>query len=252
MFELKCHGCGTVGAVNKVTAGLRCSCGSRDLDLNDASAGGFAEWMGVKVASPQHPSGGTGFDDARPDPLQGWSEYPGPHPGFNPMSNDEPASPECPTCKGSGKDIRDNRNNGICRECKGTGHMTPTTTPQPTQDASSGPNKTTVPFFSSLAARCPLCRTAKTQLVPDHREHAWWRCASCGPLADLDVQCGINPFLPSTPFTPQRGFTSQGSTTDQPDGRVLRLFATVAQTNPGLTQREALGLVRRTIAHYGE
>lgn len=252
MFELRCHGCGTVGSVNKITAGLRCSCGSRDLDLNDTAATTFADWMGAKTASPQHPSGGTGFDDPRPDPLQGWSQFEGPHPGPNEMSNNEPASPECPTCKGSGKDIRDNRNNGICRECGGTGDMTPTTTPEATQDASSGPNKTSVPFFGSLAARCPLCRTARTQLVPDHREHAWWKCAGCGPLADLDTCPEVNPFLPSTRFTRQTGFSAQASSTTEPNGRVLRLFATVAQTNPGLTQREALGLVRRTIARYGE
>jgi hypothetical protein len=247
-YDLKCHGCQTVGSVNRITAGLRCSCGSTDLDVMDQPPS-FLEFMGVQASS-----GGTGWTGPRSDSLDGWNVYQGPMPGPNPMSNNEPDSPVCPTCHGSGEDIRDNRNNGICRECGGSGHMTPTTTPRPTQVAphADSSHTTKVPFMGTrkLSARCPLCRTAYTQLTPDHEDHAWWKCAACGPLADLDKHPSINPFLPSARFARHRGFRATASASSTRTGRVLRMFTAVTGANPGLTQREALGLVRRTIAKY--
>lgn len=262
MIEIICHGCRTIGAVNRVTAGLRCSCGSTDLDLHEPGAESFFEFMGVKTASPAHPSGGTGFDKAMPDPLKGWAvdnpEELHDMPGVNESSNHEPASPTCPVCKGSGKDITDNRNNGTCRECGGSGHLTPTTTAREPQVAdSANEHRTSTPFFGSLAARidaaCPSCRTAATELVPDRREHAWWRCGSCGPLADLEANTWLNPFGTLAGFRRQPGFKAHGTRglrKTTPDGQILTMFAAVRAQNPGLSDREALGLVRRTVAKY--
>jgi rubredoxin len=69
-----CHGCGVTGSVERVTAALQCGCGSNDLDI----------WDGQKVAA----SPGTGWNEPRPNVLEGWNEYEGPEVGPNPNGVD--------------------------------------------------------------------------------------------------------------------------------------------------------------------
>lgn len=140
MNTLICHGCRTVGSVDRITAGLRCTCGSDDLDLFDPSELTFLEYMGAAHGP------GTGWNVTRPDPLDGWSQYAGPMPGANPMPT--PAGPDrCPECKGQKVDIRDG---GLCRACKGTGKRTPTFSeaPEPLVKRHNYPStQTSVPFM---------------------------------------------------------------------------------------------------------
>jgi hypothetical protein len=146
-----CHGCQTVGAVNRVTATLRCTCGSDDLDLYEGARQvqhfdrtaldqGFLAFMGVTANS-----GGTGWGQPMPDALQGWNQYAGPMPGPNPNGNARDAGDDlCPTCHGDGFDMQD----GVsCRECGGSGHVTPTTSVTPKPLTPKRPGQTSVPFM---------------------------------------------------------------------------------------------------------
>jgi hypothetical protein len=107
-----CHGCGTRAMVNRVTASLRCTCGSADLDLDDDLQTTASE----HVAYPHGP--GTGWGNPQ-DLTRGWSDYEGPLPSPNPVGsppvND---SMRCPSCHGSGYDVQDKT---LCRECNGAG-----------------------------------------------------------------------------------------------------------------------------------
>lgn len=317
MIKIICHGCATVGAVNRVTAGLRCTCGSTDLDLFDPGAQSFLAAMGVEANS-----GGTGWGKSMPDPLRGWSEYPGPMPGRNDMSNHEPSPMRCPVCHGSGEDSRDNRNNGTCRECGGSGILTPTTTPAPPEVARHNypSTQTTVPFVGRRrratrhssdplgsaeehikattpgyngrsggsgpddqgmypkadsrspmmqvreqpdytapakplmldAAPCPECHHAPTQVVKDRNEDGWWHCPNCGPLTNIDRNPEVNPFQPDNYTGRDKGFKEAGRRSAKKTGRVLRMYSTVRRSNPGMTQREVLSLVLRTVQKYPE
>jgi len=124
MYPIQCFSCGLQFNAKRVTASLKCArCQSGDIDLFD----------GVKEAS----SGGTGWNQPRPNPLEGWAVMPATDlPGPNPRPTDS-VSPQlsggttvCPACKGSGYD---NRASGAgydeikCRNCHGTGRYTPPT-----------------------------------------------------------------------------------------------------------------------------
>lgn len=145
MVDIFCGDCGAQGSVNRVTASLQCRCGSTDLGL-----------LG-EDGTPKQASGGSGWYQPRPDPLEGWSEYEGPTPGHNPLvgrpldgmrpgdvgKNGEEV---CPVCKGSGHFPAVVSGGGydesVCRECNGTGTVHPTTGTPPveTDDATtSGP-----------------------------------------------------------------------------------------------------------------
>lgn len=124
-----CFNCGNRGVVNRVTASLRCSCGSTDIDLDDS---------GIQtVAYPHGP--GTGWGQPQ-DLTRGWSDYEGPLPSPNPASGTVPPvndSMRCPSCHGSGYDTQDKT---LCRECNGAG-VVKRSTGQPdveTNDATSG------------------------------------------------------------------------------------------------------------------
>lgn len=97
-----CHGCGLVGAVNRVTANLRCTCGSHDLDLYtgsqqqrsflaslQASRTTFAEHMTGEMPGTKHYPHQDKYPTEYPA-LPGWSEYVGPKPGLNDMDNGYP------------------------------------------------------------------------------------------------------------------------------------------------------------------
>lgn len=157
---IRCYGCGTTGWITHVTAGLRCTCGSTDLDLHEPD--------------PPARSGGETLDaafDAFPQrwrqDLPGWSEYVGPPPGPNVMDNGYPGPGQrCSVCKGSGYDLSD-RN--VCRNCQGTGiHTPPTARPEPVAvPRHKGPStQTTVPFMGKQAQRPPTVNVVHPRGLP--------------------------------------------------------------------------------------
>lgn len=139
-IDVLCLGCGHEGAVNKVTAGLRCRCGSAELVYDDtqvheaaAPVADFALYMTGKTAP-------VGTE------IPGWNLYTGPPPSPNPMSNGVQQPITCPVCRGSRYDMADRT---VCRECGGSGVVTPTTTPEPPAVARHNypSTQTTVPFM---------------------------------------------------------------------------------------------------------
>jgi hypothetical protein len=141
-IQIMCHGCGAQGAVNRVTAGLRCACGSDDIDFGRSAADvTFLEHMGVTANS-----GGTGWGKTMPDPLKGWTEFAGPHVSPNPFAVDQ-APRTCPECKGAKVDIRDG---GLCRLCGGDGKVQSGTAvkPEPLVKRHNYPStQTSTPFM---------------------------------------------------------------------------------------------------------
>lgn len=140
---LKCFGCGTVGEVNKITAGLVCTCGSTELDLYDGPGpeDTFLAYMGAAHGP------GTGWNATMPDPFKGWSQYAGPMPGKNDLPTPEPSRLRCEQCKGRGFDMLEG---GICRACKGKGvRPSPTSvSPEPLVKRHNYPStQTKVPFM---------------------------------------------------------------------------------------------------------
>lgn len=117
-IPIVCLSCGQRGAVNKVTAGLRCRCGSTELDVDD-----FEATAAQHVAYPKGPY--EGWDKPMPSKTKGWSDYEGPPPGANPVGQ-PPVNDNmiCPACHGAGYDISDKTR---CRMCNGYGTVKPTT-----------------------------------------------------------------------------------------------------------------------------
>jgi rubredoxin len=117
------------------------------------------------------------YTDPKPvgSEIAGWDVYKGPMPGKNPLQNsDDPhmGPKRCSVCKGSGYDIKDR---GTCRECGGTGFMTPTTTPEPPAVARHNypSTQTTVPFMGKKKeAAKPSVNTEQSRAAkaPD-----WWQ-----------------------------------------------------------------------------
>lgn len=277
-YTVKCFSCSHVGLVNKISAQLTCTCGSRDIDLIDPAEVTFMEFMGATANS-----GGTGWNHTMPDALDGWSEYAGPPPGANPMPTPTPNNPfTCQECQGTKVDVRDG---GTCRACKGTGTRTPTTAeaPEPMVKRHDYPStQTKVPFMGrrrtatqpstrTLApspysdeglararrkgypmqeASCPKCGHSPTHLV-NSNTGAWWHCPNCGPLVNMDKHPEVDPYNPPADFEPNsRSFKPLGRR--KPAGRVFEMVAMVAENNPGLTHREVITLVRRTAQKYAE
>lgn len=315
MIELTCKGCRSTGTVNRRTAGLRCTCGSRE--FAEVGEIGFLDFM----AAAHGP--GTGWGQPKPDPLKGWSEYAGPMPGANPDYAGHPASDEdCPQCHGSGQSLREE-----CRACFGSGKHTPPTVSGPAPLVARHPGQTSTPFVgrrkkggrsandrdpSSMpspmdilrqttpgfgergqagpdssgmypqadsyspmvqarepkdysdealakagpyvmhGASCPNCGGAPTHLVKDSKDDAWWHCPNCGPLANIDKNPEINPYDEHDEFAPQSGFKSKANRGASKTGRALAMIAKVHTTNPGLRQREVVGLVLRALKRYPE
>jgi hypothetical protein len=112
-----CGSCGARGSVAKVTAGLQCRCGSKDLGLDgvDPKPSRVAS---QHVAYPQGPH--TGWGKPMPSPTRGWSDYAGPIPTTVPRTPPVSDSQVCPACNGSGYDTIDKT---MCRECNGSGRI---------------------------------------------------------------------------------------------------------------------------------
>jgi hypothetical protein len=143
MIEIICHGCLATAHVNRVTAGLRCVCGSHDIDLLDPAT------LPEVLAKAHGP--GTGWGRTMPDPLKGWNEYAGPMPGANPNYVGEPAQPyRCPNCKGSGWSLREK-----CRACQGSGLYHPTTSQTREPQVAKHPGQTKRPFMGQRRTAAP-------------------------------------------------------------------------------------------------
>lgn len=104
--------------------------------------------------------------------------------------------------------------------------------------------------YAMQDAICPRCEHAPTHLVPS-ATGAWWHCPNCGPLTNIDKHPEVNP------YDPPAGFKRQDPTSFRPvgrrrkaTGRVFDMVITVASTNPGLSDREVVTLVRRTAQKY--
>lgn len=282
-----CWGCAEHGVVNKVTAGLRCSCGSNDLDLYEASPAQLAR---VAAVHTPNPGAFTSFmvsaSQSVGDEIKGWDVYKGPMPGPNSMNNGVGQPVRCSVCRGSGYDIQDK---AICRECGGSGQITPTTTAEPPAVAKHNypSTQTSVPFmgrrkqsdietktapdwwspkeynhqpeqaFAMPGAKCPNgnCGASTTNLVHDYKDDAWWHCPSCGPLANVDRNPEINPYSPPEGFKPKpRQFRESKKIfgKQQKTGRLMKVIASVGTQNPGLRRREIVGLARETVRRYPE
>lgn len=153
-INIVCMRCGFTGAVNKVTAGLRCTCGSDDLDLytgSDEQRAHLARLHRTEASAPGAPTFAQFMlgskTTAGPKNVEpNWDEYEGPMPGPNPMSNGVGVVP-CPVCHGEGYDLQDG---GPCRECGGDGDVHPTTAnPEPPAVAKHNypSTQTRVPFM---------------------------------------------------------------------------------------------------------
>lgn len=147
-FPIKCYDCGHAFDTMRVTASLKCArCGSQEIDLDDRTA-----------------SGGTGWGQNRPDPLNGWNDYVGPLPGPNPYASTNNVgdnTARCQACGGSGMDSRASGggyNEIPCRNCHGTGiAANHTTSPGGTNDPnSSGPQVGGARFQAGRRSSDPL------------------------------------------------------------------------------------------------
>jgi uncharacterized Zn finger protein (UPF0148 family) len=168
-YTVKCFSCQNVGVINKISAQLTCTCGSRDIDLIDPAEITFLEFMGVTASS-----GGTGWNHTMPDPLDGWDEYAGPPPGANPFSAPAPNNPfACQECQGTKVDVRDG---GTCRACKGTGTRTPTTAeaPEPMVKRHDYPStQTKIPFMGRHRSAAPERTLRSPEEVIKHTTPGW-------------------------------------------------------------------------------
>jgi hypothetical protein len=324
-----CFSCGNQACVNRVTANLRCRCGSTDVDLFDGSPEQLQALAMAKIAR-------TSFLDFMREgastpvgsEIKGWNVYEGPMPGPNPWGSPATAGAPCPACHGNKFDLQDG---GPCRECGGSGVMTPTTSVSPAPLVARHPEPTTqtkIPFmarrrvtaaptvedvlrattpdysdrggkrppkgdgtpfswddtgthypradsmspatryrqerdysqtppghFAMPGAACPNCGADPTHLVKDHKENAWWHCPNCGPLANIDQHPQIDPYAPEEGFTPNSGGFKEGKTATyegQDRGSLLRMVATTAQANSGLSPREVVFLARAAVSRYLE
>lgn len=290
-----CWDCTAHAVVSKVASNLRCRCGSTDIDLYDPTNTAIQQRIAMvaELTAPKKPLDFVSFMTKRATPvgteIPGWDVYKGPMPGPNPMQNSDDAHmqpPRCPVCHGAGYDIQDR---GKCRECGGTGFMTPTTTSEPPAVARHQypSTQTTVPFMGKKAAKpstnteqsratnppdwwtpkeyehkqeaplvlrgakCPSCASPNTHLVTAANEHGWWSCPSCGPLADIDRHPNIDPYNPPSGFKPKaRSFKAASKSTGS--ARVASIMVSIAEHNPGLEPREILGLARHTARRYPE
>lgn len=295
--HLFCWDCTAHAVVPKVASNMRCRCGSSDIDLYDPEHEGQRQRIAhvASLRAPQKPVDFVSFMTKQATApvgteIPGWDVYKGPMPGANPMQNsDDPhmQAKRCPVCKGSGYDLHDHN---TCRECGGTGFMTPTTTPEPPAVARHNypSTQTTVPFMGKKTsakpsvnteqsravrtpngwtpmdythkqesplvlrgAKCPTCAAPNTHLVTAANEHGWWSCPNCGPLADIDRHPDIDPYNPPSGFKPKpRSF--KAASKDSSPARIMSMAASIAEQNPGLNQREILGLARQTARRYPE
>lgn len=313
--------------LSAITASLRCSCGSSDLDVFEPrTAAGPKEYSSASV--PTH---------SAPPTIEGWNEYEGPMPGKNTESNGIPTPITCPVCHGSGFDPQDSEGGGFggkCRTCHGTGFYTPMTSatppmvarhpypstqtkvpfmgspgttanakgfsdpmqveyqlrhtdPQYDPQGPKGPENKQRPFnpnrnetfypkapersrainyrkphdydqatakpFEMPGTHCPNCGHDPLGLRRDQNDDAWASCPNCGPLVNIDRHPEYDPykFTWDTTF-PKNNFKPKptGKSAARKTGRLLSIIASVHQTNPGLSIKDAVTLARQTVQRY--
>lgn len=295
--QVFCWDCASHGEVHRVTANLRCACGSADVDLFDPSSPRQQHRIATvtQIHMPPEPMDFVAFMTKAAGPvgteIPGWDVYKGPMPGPNPMQNsDDPHMQprRCPVCKGSGYDISDRTR---CRECGGTGFMTPSTTPEPPAVARHNypSTQTTIPFIGkrkraakpsvtteqSRAAKapdwwkpteyshaqeaplilrgasCPNCDSPNTHLVTA-ANGGWWSCPNCGPMVNIDKHPNVDPYNPPKGFKPQPRSFKSASKRDPQSSRIVTVISSVAKQNPGLMPHEVVGLARETVRRYPE
>lgn len=173
-YDVFCWTCGAQGAVNKVTAGLRCSCGSQDVDLWDGGTeqrARVASLSAAPIAASTDTFAAYMTKRAAPATLPGWNEYQGPMPGPNTQSSGQPGPFEeghtCPVCHGKGFDLQDG---GKCRECGGSGKITPNTEPEPPAVARHNypSTQTKVPFMGQRRRAAQTPEAWLNENVPDY------------------------------------------------------------------------------------
>jgi hypothetical protein len=190
MTAVFCWDCTSITNARHVTASIRCACGSRDVDLYDPQDvqqhARTRQVQAMRTPEPtfvQHMVGPqftrTALAPSHPvgSEIPGWDVYKGPMPGPNPLQNssDPHMGPmRCSVCKGSGYDLRD-RN--VCRECAGTGFMTPTTTPEPPAVARHQypSTQTTVPFMGKRTRKTAAKPSVTTENARATKAPDWWK-----------------------------------------------------------------------------
>jgi hypothetical protein len=170
--EVCCLACGNQAYVNRVTAGLRCGCGSTDVDLFDGTPDQLHTLAAAKTAQqPFLAFMREGASSPVGDEIKGWNVYQGPMPGANPWGPPSKQNIPCPTCHGLGFDLQDG---GPCRECGGDGEMTPTTsaTPEPLVARHPGSStQTSVPFMGRRrVAATPTVEDVLRETTPDYND----------------------------------------------------------------------------------
>lgn len=196
-----CLGCQHTETVplSAVTASLRCSCGSTDLDV-------FEPHM---AAGPKE-YGSTSVPTHQPAPtIEGWNEYQGPMPGQNTQSNGIPTPITCPVCHGSGFDPQDSEGGGFggtCRTCYGTGFYTPMTSATPPMVARHPypSTQTKVPFMGSPGTTASMYKTTDAKGFSDPMQ-VEYQLRRTDPQYDPQGRKG--PEDKSRPFNPNRSDT---------------------------------------------
>jgi hypothetical protein len=186
-----CFTCGAEATVNRITANLRCGCGSSEVDLVDGpevqaqlaslrtARLSFLDFMRQGASSPVG------------EEIKGWNVYQGPPAGKNPRAV-APGDQTCRVCRGTGIAVQDG---GTCRACGGDGKMTPTTSPEPEPLVAKHPGQSTqtsVPFMGRRIATAPVTdQEAKlptpeqvlSETVPDYTDRGQRRPHSTDPFS---------------------------------------------------------------------
>lgn len=208
-----CFSCGAKACVNRVTAGLRCGCGSTDIDLYDGSAD---QLQALAVARVSRQSFLDFMREGSSSPvgteIPGWDVYAGPAPGANPWGTPATEKP-CEECRGSGTDILDG---GPCRACGADGQRTPPTAAHPEPLVARHPGRSTqtrVPFVGRRRTAAPAMPTVEETLretTPDYsdrggkvpkstKQFSWDDTATHYPRADS--------MSPATRFREERDYS---------------------------------------------
>lgn len=164
-----CLSCGEQACVNRVTANLRCACGSSEVDLVDGTAAQQQHLATLRLARMSFLDFmRTGTSSPVGSEIKGWNVFQGPAPSANPYGQHITSLP-CPVCHGSKFDIQDG---GLCRACGGDGVMTPTTSVEPEPLVARHPEPTTqtrVPFMGHRrTARLPTPEEVLRETTGDY------------------------------------------------------------------------------------
>ena len=187
----------------------------------------------------QGASGGTGWNQSRPDQDANWDEYAGPTPSHNPRGvEDADANHVCPVCNGTGHDQRASGggyDETTCRNCHGTGKVTYASDSHgPTNDAhvKSGP---------PLGASDNGGRTASTQgFVGGNGTYA----TGVNTTWTYAGNQSRNVIIPSS--------TGNKAVPVNKSDKLIAMATKIRETNSGLTPYEAFVLADRALSSFPE